>query len=116
MEKSLPIIFFVTTPNEQTAVDLAKRIVERKIAACTNIIPKITSIYWWEEKIHTETEYLMIIKTTQLKSEELITFIHKHHPYEVPECIGLPITKGFPPYLQWIVDSTKERKNHADVH
>ncbi|MBN2155085.1 MAG: divalent-cation tolerance protein CutA [Candidatus Lokiarchaeota archaeon] len=103
------MIFFVTTPDNKTAVELANGIVQRKIAACTNIIHKITSIYWWEGKINTDSENLMIIKTSKKKSDDLIAFIKNNHPYKVPECIGIKITKGLQPYLQWIMDLTTER-------
>ena len=108
MEKSTPMIFFITSPDEKTTQKLAQGIVERKIAACANIIPKISSIYWWEGKIHTSTEQLIMVKTTKAKSEQLVEYIQNTHPYEVPECVGLNITKGSLPYLQWIVDSTTE--------
>ena len=108
MEKSIPMMFFITSPNEKTTLEIAKGIVEQKIAACANIIDKITSVYWWEGKVHEDNEQLIIVKTTQHNAEKIIEFIEKNHPYEVPECIGINITKGSQPYLQWIVDSTTE--------
>ena len=108
MDKPIPMIFFITAPDKKTTLDLAQGIVERKIAACANIIDKLTSIYWWEGKINTNSEYLLIVKTTHRNSEKLIDYVQKNHPYEVPECIGINIAKGSQAYLQWIVDSTTE--------
>jgi periplasmic divalent cation tolerance protein len=108
MEISIPMIFFITSPDEKTTQELAHGIVERKIAACANIIDKISSIYWWDGKIHSDAEQLIIVKTTNEKSVQLIEYIQKNHPYKVPECVGLNITEGSLPYLQWIVDSTTE--------
>lgn len=102
------MIFYVTTPDKKTALDLASGLVNKKIAACANIIESISSVYWWEGKVNTDQECMMIIKTTTKKSDKLIEYIKNHHPYEVPECIGINIAKGSPLYLQWIVDSIKE--------
>ena len=104
----IPLMFFVTTPDKKIALELAKGIVTAKIAACANIIEDITSVYWWDGKVNTDPECMMVLKTTDKHAQKLIEYIQKHHPYEVPECIGLNITKGMPPYLQWIVDSTSE--------
>ena len=100
------MMFFVTTPNKKTAMELAQKIVTKKIVACANIVENVTSIYWWEGKINTDEEVMMLLKTTQNKSEELIKYIQNHHPYEVPECVGIKITGGSKPYLDWLYDST----------
>ncbi len=101
-----PMMFFITSPNKKTALELAQQLTSQRIAACANLIDRITSIYWWEDKINTEEEVMMIVKTTENKSEELIKFIQDNHPYEVPECVGIQITKGSEPYLRWIHEST----------
>ena len=103
-----PMIFYITTPDKKTALKLANEMVKSKIVACANIIESVTSIYWWEEKINTEQECMMVVKTTERNSEKLIEYIENNHPYEVPECIGINIAKGSQPYLQWIVNSTTE--------
>lgn len=108
MAQSDSMIFYVTTPDKKIAAKLASKLVEKKLAACANIIESITSIYRWKGKIHSEQECMMILKSTKLKSQDLIEFIQKNHPYEVAECIGINIAKGSEPYLQWIVDSTSE--------
>ncbi|TFG18919.1 MAG: divalent-cation tolerance protein CutA [Promethearchaeota archaeon] len=108
MDKSDLMIFYVTTPDKKTALNLASDLVNYKIAACANVIESISSVFWWEGKVQNEPECMMMIKTTKEKSDILIEYIQKNHPYEVAECIGINIAKGSEPYLQWIVDSTSE--------
>ena len=108
MELTDSMLFYVTTPDKKIALELASDIVNMRLAACANIIESITSVYRWEGEVHKEQECMMLIKTTKVKSDDLIEFIRKNHPYEVVECIGINIAKGSEPYLQWIVDSTSE--------
>ncbi|MHA1112737.1 MAG: divalent-cation tolerance protein CutA [Promethearchaeota archaeon] len=108
MDHSDSMIFYVTTPDKKTALKLASDMVNNKIAACANIIESVSSVYRWKGEVHKEQECMMVIKTTKMKSDNLIKFIQKNHPYEVAECIGINIAKGSEPYLKWIVDSTSE--------
>jgi len=98
-------IVFCTCPNQEIAVKLGSALVEAKLAACVNIIPGLTSIYTWQEKIETSTEVLLIIKTKTSLFQALETFILQNHPYECPEIVGIPISQGFSGYLQWIEKS-----------
>ena len=97
-------VVFVTTP-EKDSTKIAKILVEKKLAACINIVP-VQSIYRWKEKVEEEREYLLIIKTKLSRVEQLKKTIQEIHPYEVPECIILPIEDGLAPYLNWIEEST----------
>jgi len=103
------MIFFVTIGKIEDAENLAYKLVEQKIAACCNIIENITSIYFWNNKIEKEKEYLIIIKTMQEKKNELIEFIKKNHPYQVPECIGFNIEQGNNNYLNWILETLNRK-------
>ncbi|CAO1425391.1 unnamed protein product [Diamesa serratosioi] len=93
---------FVTAPDEETAKKIAHGLVSNKLAACVNIIPKITSIYEWEGKINEDTEVMLMIKTRSTKVDELTKYVTDNHPYDVAEVISLPIENGNPPYLDWI--------------
>ncbi|MHA1409488.1 MAG: divalent-cation tolerance protein CutA [Candidatus Odinarchaeia archaeon] len=104
------IIVFVTTGSFQEAEKIANIVVSGKIAACVNIIPKITSIYWWKGKIEKDEECLLVIKTLEEKYSELEKIIFKSHSYENPEIICIPITKGSKKYFKWIEDSLKKVK------
>ncbi|KAJ8363215.1 hypothetical protein SKAU_G00120460 [Synaphobranchus kaupii] len=99
---------FVTCPNEQVAKDLARGIVQGKLAACVNIIPKITSVYEWQGKIEEDNEVLLMIKTRSSKVSALAEYVRSNHPYEVAEVISLPIDQGNPPYLKWLGDVVPE--------
>ena len=95
-------VFYVTVASNEEAMHIGRTLVEEKLAACVNIINNINSIYMWKGKIEQDTEYLLIIKTTEEKSSNLIEKIRAIHSYENPECIGLKIEKGSDQYLNWI--------------
>ncbi len=95
-------LFLVTVGNIDEAKEIARTLVESKLAACVNIIQNITSIYEWDGKIEIDNEYLLFIKTSEEKSDFLINKIHEIHSYENPECVGFKIEKGSKAYLNWI--------------
>lgn len=97
-------LFLVTVPTIDEGKHIARILVENKFAACVNVVPKILSIYEWKEKIEEEEEYLLIIKTNEEKSDEIIEKINEIHSYDTPECIGFKITKGSTKYLNWITE------------
>ena len=99
-------ISFTTANREKEAKKIARELVEQKIAACVNIIPKIQSFYEWDGEIHDETEYLLIIKSPKEKVDLVKGFIDKFHSYEVPECITVDVIDALPDYLQWVKDMT----------
>ncbi|XP_067636147.1 divalent-cation tolerance protein CutA [Eurosta solidaginis] len=103
-------VAFVTTPDEKLAKKLAQGLVERKLAACVNIIPQIQSVYMWEGKVNEDNEYLMMIKTRTSRVDELIKFVRENHSYSVAEVITLPIEKGNVPYLSWIAQTVPDKK------
>ena len=103
----LPLrVIFITVPPTK-AESLSKQLIEENLAACVNLLPTIESYYKWDGKLNTEEESLLIVKTTEQKVEQLITFVKENHPYEVPEIIALPLTEGLPDYLDWVRESMK---------
>ncbi len=96
----------VTTNDEDEAKTITRKIVEEKLAACANIIPRIHSIYWWEGKIENSEEAMILIKTTEPKIDSLIARVKELHSYDNPEIISLPIEKGSQEYLKWLIEST----------
>lgn len=98
-------VVFVSIPTDE-ADNIAKKLVEKRLAACVNIVPKIKSFYWWEDKVMSDDESLLIIKTAQLKVEQLTDFVRNNHPYEVPEVIAFKLSEGLPDYINWIMEET----------
>ena len=101
------VVCFITVDTMENAVKIASSLVEEKIVACVNIIPKIRSIYRWEGKIFDENESFMIAKTRASLIDTLRTRVRELHPYEIPEIIFLDISNGFEGYLNWIDDCTR---------
>ncbi len=101
----------MTTTNRQSDADqLAKLLVSEKLAACVQVLP-ITSYYAWEDALQHDSELLLLIKTRSELYHQVEAAILKHHSYEVPEIIQLPISEEHPSYLQWMVDHTA----HGDL-
>jgi len=105
--KTQPILIFITVPSEETAKEIAHMLVERKLAACVNILPGVTSVYAWEGKLNEDEELLLVAKSWEEIFEELVPAVQAVHPYEVPEIISVPISNGLPEYLVWMDDVTK---------
>ncbi|XP_053823883.1 protein CutA-like isoform X2 [Vidua chalybeata] len=96
---------FVTCPNLSVATELARALVQQRLAACVNIIPGVTSVYTWQGKLEEDSEVLLMIKTRSSRVPALSDFVRSQHPYEVPEVVALPVAQGNPPYLRWVRDS-----------
>ena len=96
-----------TTSNIKEAQNIAKLLVEEKLAACVNILPGIQSIYIWENKIHNDNECLMLIKTTLKALPSLKIKIQEIHSYSIPEIIAIDITEGSEKYLNWVKQNVK---------
>jgi periplasmic divalent cation tolerance protein len=94
-------------PNVEEGKNIAKILVENKLAACVNIIQNVFSIYRWKGKIEEDNEHFLFIKTIEENTEFLIGKIKELHSYSEPECIGFKIEKGSETYLKWIEESVK---------
>lgn len=98
-------IVLTTTVNKEEAEKIANALVERQLAACVNIVGPITSIYRWKGAIENESEFLLLIKTTEDAFEPLRNAIGELHSYELPEFIEIGISRGEGKYLSWIEKS-----------
>lgn len=94
----------------RSAAQLAEAAVERRVAACGNIIPAIHSVFRWNGNVQREQEALLLLKTRADLFEELKTFVISRHPYDVPEIIALPIIAGYEKYLDWIAQETSNEE------
>ncbi len=101
-ESSATRLVLVTFPDEETARQIGTLLIERKLAACITLIPS-TSIYSWEDKIHTAPETQALIKTSATTYPALQKTLASEHPYDTPEIIALTPTDGLPSYLQWVI-------------
>ncbi len=99
-------MILVTCSNESDARQLASDLVQNKMAACVQIHP-VTSIYTWEDQVHTDPEFRLMIKTKSSIYKEMETFILERHDYEVPQIVQIPIENGLTSYLKWIDENTK---------
>jgi periplasmic divalent cation tolerance protein len=100
------IVALVTCPPDR-APALAGALVEARVAACVNIIPAVESVYRWKGAVQHDGEALLVIKTAAGAFEALKQAVLKHHPYELPEVIAVPVEQGHRPYLDWVVESLK---------
>jgi len=95
------IVVLTTCDSEQHAEKLARHLVEQRVAACVNLLPKARSIYRWNEKIEDSTEWMLIIKSRRDLFAALRAEIQKLHTYETPALIALPVVDGSESYLAW---------------
>jgi periplasmic divalent cation tolerance protein len=99
------IVVFVTAPNKLEAKKISAAVLNKKLAACANMLSGIDSHYWWRGKIERAREVLIIMKTSRKLFARLAAEVKKNHSYEVPEIIALPIIVGSKDYLKWIGES-----------
>jgi periplasmic divalent cation tolerance protein len=96
------IVVLSTCASPEEAGRLAQSLVEQRLAACVNVIPGISSHYWWQGKLETAQECLLLVKSSRERFEQLRTAIEQAHSYEIPEVIALPVVDGALNYLNWI--------------
>lgn len=101
------IVVFVTAGNSDEASALARTVVEKRLAACVNVLPGVTSWYWWEGKVTEDREVVLVIKTSRDRFDALEKEVLRQHSYAVPEIIALPVVEGSKNYLNWIEESLK---------
>jgi periplasmic divalent cation tolerance protein len=94
-----------TTGTEGEASRIAQALVERRLAACVNVVPGVSSTYRWQGVVRTDSEWLLVVKTRRDRFDEVRAAIRELHTYEVPEVVMLDIVDGDPAYLAWIDES-----------
>src|SRR5512141_977266 len=100
------LLVFTNLPDRESAEKLASLLIERRLAACVNILAPCASVYRWQGQIKHDEEHPLLIKTVSARYAELEASIRAHHPYELPEIIAVPISGGLPAYLQWVESET----------
>lgn len=95
-----------TAPDPETAERIGRLAVEGGHAACANLVPGLRSLFRWKESVESQAETLVLFKTTEAAYAGLAELVRRHHPYEVPELIALPVAAGLAPYLAWVREAT----------
>ncbi len=103
----IPTIVYVTASSREEALKIARHAVERRLAACANVIPGVTSVYWWESKVQEEGEVSLILKTRRDLVDRLVAEVKALHSYTCPCVVAVPISGGNPAFLEWIVKETQ---------
>ncbi|MNK06233.1 Divalent-cation tolerance protein CutA [compost metagenome] len=103
------LMFYVPCPDKTCAEKISRTLMEEKLVACSNIIPGMESMYWWDGKIETSSEYILILKTlkTPNAQEKITERILKLHPYDVPCVMTLPVLGVNDSYRKWLEESLK---------
>ena len=100
------IVVFITAETLGQCREIADSLVGEKLAACVNIVPSVQSKFWWQGKIDSANESLLIVKTREALLDKVIASVKSIHSYKVPEIIALPIVGGNKDYLDWIDEAT----------
>lgn len=101
------IVVLITAPSESVAREIAEVLLEKKLAACVNLVTSINSLYTWQGRTNDDKEILLIVKSrAELFKEGIIPAVKKAHPYQVPEILALPVLMGSQEYLDWIEEVT----------
>mgnify|MGYP001817336814 FL=1 len=101
------LIVLCTCPDTAAARRLAAGLLERKWAACVNILPEIRSMYRWQGELHDDGEALMIVKTTRQAYGDVEAWLLEQHPYDVPEVLAVQVPAGSEAYLEWVQNETE---------
>lgn len=102
------LLVYITVPDADTGELIARRLLDKKLAACVKIVADIRSLFHWKGRVDDESELLLIVTTrASLFREQLIAEVQEMHPYEVPEILALPVALGNDSYLSWIDESTR---------
>ena len=94
-----------TVDSEEEGARIAKSLVDRKLCACINLVPRVRSFYQWDGAVQDDAEVLLIMKTTQEKLQALSDNLAEIHSYEVPEVLVIPVDQGRTSYLDWLAES-----------
>lgn len=97
---------FSNLPDEATAQRIARHLVESRLAACVSVLAPCVSTYRWHGALEQATEVPVVIKTTTQRYSELEAALRAQHPYELPEIVAVPLARGLPDYLDWVVGGT----------
>ena len=105
-DESAMLLVFTNLPDREAALKLARALVERRLAACVNVLDGCTSVYRWKGELEEGSEVPVLMKTRAARYDELERAIRELHPYELPEVVAVPLVRGLPDYLDWVAEET----------
>jgi periplasmic divalent cation tolerance protein len=112
MREADRIVVLITVGNDEEGRKIAELLVNRRKAACVSIVPRVDSLFWWEGKLDSAQESLLIVKTKASLFPEIVELVKRVHSYEVPEIIALPIIAGSEDYLMWLSTSVEQGEHY----
>lgn len=107
MAETSYVVILVTTSSSEEAHNIADKLLTERKAACVNIVPGISSFFWWQNKRDTAQENLLIIKTKGSLLDEIISLVRQTHSYQVPEIVALPVIGGNSDCFKWIDEEVR---------
>ncbi|MCW5699402.1 MAG: divalent-cation tolerance protein CutA [Rhodospirillales bacterium] len=102
-------MIYITTNSQEEALEIARTLVDERLAACANVLPSITSVYHWEGDVQEDREVAIILKTRSELVGRLTDRVKEYHSYSCPCIVAIPITGGNPDFLSWIAEETEEQ-------
>jgi periplasmic divalent cation tolerance protein len=105
-EEGDTLLVYTTMPDRAAALNLARALVSRRLAACVNVLDGCTSVYRWQGAVEEAGEVPVMLKTRSARYAEVEAAIRELHPYELPEIVAVPVVRGFPDYLEWVALET----------
>jgi periplasmic divalent cation tolerance protein len=105
------VAVLITAPSTEVAREIGRALLEKRLVACTNVIPGLNSLYWWQGNIEDDSEVMMVCKTrADVFESKLVPAVVELHPYDVPAIVALPILMASPDYLTWIDDEVRDEE------
>lgn len=96
-------VVLITAPDPEVGKRLARALVDRRLAACVNVLPGVVSIYHWEGAVQEDAEVLLVVKTGRAQWADLVGFLKTEHPYDTPECVALEPAAVESKYGAWVL-------------
>lgn len=109
------VLVYVTCPDVAVARTISSALLEQGLIACANILPEMTAVFRWDGAVQTETESVLILKTTRRRGDDVVDRVVAAHPYDEPAVVVLPVVGGAPSFLAWIRDETDPMSQTAET-
>ena len=100
-------VVLMTAPDRETGERIGETVVRERLAACANVVPAMTSFFWWDGSVQRADEALVMLKTPVDRVDDLMERARELHPYDVPELIALPVDAGLAAYVDWVERETR---------